>query len=786
MKFRYKILIRLIILFFIYGCNSYKPTLYAKKDCRSQFNIKLSKNKQLAQNYLLLGKCQYENFEFNFAVDSLEKSISLYNQFFDKTQFKDNIGTRLSHSYYYLGKVNFDLKKYNIALEKFKTSLKYYKAINRGKTDKELAKIYNALAQTYLKLKNKNKALMHFRLAEGYSNSSDEDTPTALTLKLRAKVSSLDNNITYKNKLKLKNFINKWGNHSIKVANLYQWMAKEYESKRELNSAFNYYKKSVNIYKEKPFLLYHPYLYKTLFNLSKVSKQLGKNREYSNSSIQAFGSYYRNREKVFSTFSQNEKLEFSKKRKKYLYNLFDSLSLYNNNDAIRKSLNLWINYKRSIFDFENSLYILSKKDNNLKSKYEEWNKKRRELAHLEQQNTTYNIKNISKKISNLEKEMSYIFSKYHKKINYKEISKYLKLNELYIDFVKSGNNYYYFTLDKNQNITFKKINKEQTKKIELAIKTIQQDNDESSRDLKVAQKAYGKLYKLIIEPLNVEMKNKNALIISPDGMLDLVPFEAFFNQKEKRYLIQDYCIRYIPSGKEFVKLSEDSSLPNQNIVIFANSDFKSIRKNRNRGGIFDGLKEFDNLTYALDEANSVKKYFPNSQYFLDENATEENFMKVSKPKIWHIVTHGFLSKNKNSLNPLLNCGIVLYGANESIRNKKGDGIITGLELAGMDLKGTELVVLSACLTGVGEVDNSEGVASISKAFRKAGAKYLLTTLWSIDDELTVTLMKKFYKYIKEGNMSYGKALQRAKIDLIMDISNYHPYYWAGFVGSGRD
>jgi len=707
-------------------------------------------------------KDSLENMGFlYYAMGNYQKALKFYHKLLDT---KDLTNLKKSKIYSDIGMIYYSYSDYKKALYFYKKSLIFYNKIRLDKKPLQKAEIYNNIGMVYYANKEYGNALDYFKRKALYINReylnkihprvAQNYNWIGLTYLMLGKYDSslkfLNDALTIR-----KNQLNK--NH-IDIADSYTSMALLYQKKGNYSKSLDLYKKSLDIFKS------------------------NKNRNYI-------------------ILDNQQKLRYKQSSSKFMFNFLGATYLYKNKTTQERALNSWLNYKRAIFDRENSLKILYDKtsDMNIRENIDKLFNYQRKLAKLYQNIPTNDksLKQYQRDIKKIEENISQIeillsaksLNLDTKDITYKQISKYLKPKELYIDFAKVKDSYYCFTLDKKENITFKRIDKEKTKKIELAIKAIQQDNDESLRDLKVAQEEYGKLYKLIIEPLSVEIKGKNSLIISPDGLLNLIPFEAFYNSdeiKEKRYLIQNFSISYIPSGKEFVKLAEDDSISNQNVVIFANSDFKSIRKSKKRGGIFDGLNEFNNLTYAVDEANSVKKSFINPQYFLDENATEENFMKVSKPKIWHIITHGFLSKNKKSLNPLLNCGIVLYGANESIRNKKGDGIITGLELAGMNLKGTELVVLSACLTGVGEVDNSEGVASISKAFRKAGAKYLLTTLWSIDDELTVTLMEHFYKYIDGGNISYGKALQKAKIDLIMDESNYHPYYWAGFVGSGRD
>jgi CHAT domain-containing protein len=370
-------------------------------------------------------------------------------------------------------------------------------------------------------------------------------------------------------------------------------------------------------------------------------------------------------------------------------------------------------------------------------------------------------------------------------IIYNDISKLLNKNELYLDFAKVENSYYYFTLDKQKNIQFKKIDKEQTKEINRYIKRIREDLDYAP--LAITKKRYTKLYNLIFK--DIDLKDKTSLIISPDGLLGLIPFEAFYDNQEQKYLIEKLKIRYIPSGKEFVKLHRDKSkTKSSDIVVFAdvNFDRNSSKPQKRKGNIFESLTPNNRyLKYSKHDAMVVKKLFPNNtKLFLEENATEKNLLKLNAPKILYLSTHGIFIKDKSILNPMLKSIILLDGANESIRQKRGEGIVSGLELAGLNLHGTELVVLSACETGVGELENSEGVAGLGKAFMKAGAKNIIMTLWSVDDKNSALLMERFYEGVKNGH-NYSDALREAKIWMIKE-GRSHPFYWSGFVGSGRD
>jgi CHAT domain-containing protein len=307
-----------------------------------------------------------------------------------------------------------------------------------------------------------------------------------------------------------------------------------------------------------------------------------------------------------------------------------------------------------------------------------------------------------------------------------------------------------------------------------------------------SKRAFAKLYDLIIR--NIDLKDKKSLVISPDGLLGLVPFEAFYDTQSKKYLVQQFKVRYIPSGKELVKLYQNQNRANEDIVVFANPDFglekSSISEEDNtQRGVVEALKgsSFKSLSGSIVEADNISSLFRDTiQTYMKERANEANLLKVNSPRILHLSTHGFFVDDKSISNPLFKSGILLSGANYAIKTKTGNGIVTGLELAGLNLKGTELVVLSACLTGVGEIEEAEGVAGINKAFMLAGAKQIVMSLWSVSDKATTELMRLFYENIAKKKMSYSDALREAKIFMIEKKSYGHPFYWSAFVGSGRD
>jgi CHAT domain-containing protein len=185
---------------------------------------------------------------------------------------------------------------------------------------------------------------------------------------------------------------------------------------------------------------------------------------------------------------------------------------------------------------------------------------------------------------------------------------------------------------------------------------------------------------------------------------------------------------------------------------------------------------------------------------LHRDASETQLKRLKSPRILHIASHGFflsdqqlteaLAKRRGlssaplaaTENPLLRSGIALAGANER-SSGEDDGILTALEATQLDLSGTELVVLSACDSGVGEVQNGEGVYGLRRAFALAGAQTQVNSLWKVSDEDTRTLMVDYYRRLLQGE-GRSAALRSAQRAMAAKPALSHPYYWASFIPIG--
>ncbi|MDC0302284.1 CHAT domain-containing protein, partial [bacterium] len=188
--------------------------------------------------------------------------------------------------------------------------------------------------------------------------------------------------------------------------------------------------------------------------------------------------------------------------------------------------------------------------------------------------------------------------------------------------------------------------------------------------------------------------------------------------------------------------------------------------------------------------------------FMQEQASESNFKKQHSPRVLHVATHGYffedipmekdqmrfmgMDRERVVQDPMLRSGLLLAGANKALAGEESEGengLLSASEASLLDLSETELVVLSACETGRGEIKNSEGVYGLRKVFSNAGAENTIMSLWKVDDKVTQEFMTTFYTYWLEDKMSIREAFKSTRSFI---KSKYpQPYYWGAFILVGR-
>ncbi len=295
------------------------------------------------------------------------------------------------------------------------------------------------------------------------------------------------------------------------------------------------------------------------------------------------------------------------------------------------------------------------------------------------------------------------------------------------------------------------------------------------------------------KPLAAALPRDTKIIaISPDGAFNSVSFAALADGTG-RFLAEDFSIRYVASGRDLIPVTVAESAVAKSCTIFANPSFHNIHPDSKAAASLDpfvmraverrdiGKLSLPELAGTAREASglaalaSAQGWKPELHLGID--ATEAALARIVSPGILHLATHGFilpetLSDESNSparslpRNPMLRSGLALAGAQDTLEAWKSarippsanDGILTAEEVGGLNLKGTWLVVLSACDTGSGEIRAGEGVLGLRRGFIQAGAQNLLMTLWPISDETTVQVMFDFYvRAFKTGNAPQALA-----------------------------
>jgi len=266
------------------------------------------------------------------------------------------------------------------------------------------------------------------------------------------------------------------------------------------------------------------------------------------------------------------------------------------------------------------------------------------------------------------------------------------------------------------------------------------------------------------------------------------------------------------------KPDADYVINRYDIVIIGNSkdliDLKArkptaLKKNATLVGFPDyGPGTIAVLPGTKIELDGISKVLKTSGYqvkqYMQKTATEGNLKSTKSPTLMHIATHGYflqdversgtsgtafgISLENANDNPLLRSGLMLAGAGSTVSGKRmpnlesnDNGILTAYEAMNLNLEGTDLIILSACETGLGDVKAGEGVYGLQRAFLVAGADALIMSLWKVDDAATQQLMTNFYtQWLKLGNKQ--KAFKQAQLQLMAKYKE--PYYWGAFVMMG--
>lgn len=292
--------------------------------------------------------------------------------------------------------------------------------------------------------------------------------------------------------------------------------------------------------------------------------------------------------------------------------------------------------------------------------------------------------------------------------------------------------------------------------------------------------------------IEAELKGKKQIYVSPDGVYNQINLNTL-KKPDGDFVINRFDLTILGNSKDLVSLKSKKAV--------------ARKKEATLVGFPDyGGPELSALPGTKVEIDGVSKILKGSGYqvkqFMAKDATEANLKSVKGPSLMHIATHGYFLQDVESTgyafgvsienannNPLLRSGLMLAGASATISGKRmpnlesnDNGILTAYEAMNLNLEGTDLVILSACETGLGDIKAGEGVYGLQRAFLVAGADALIMSLWKVDDAATQQLMTAFYSnWVKLGNKQ--KAFKQAQLQLL--ARHKDPFLWGAFVMMGQ-
>ncbi len=295
------------------------------------------------------------------------------------------------------------------------------------------------------------------------------------------------------------------------------------------------------------------------------------------------------------------------------------------------------------------------------------------------------------------------------------------------------------------------------------------------------------LYDLLLKPAAAQLQGRTSMIIVPDGPLWELPFQAL-QPGPNRYLIEDSAIAYAPSLtalREMNKLRQrkKDSTDSLTLLAFANPALGKQTITRVKSVPMD--EKLEPLPEAERQVNAIKQIYgaPNTKVYLGAEAREERAKaEAGSYRILHFATHGILNDSSPMYSQLL-----LAQAEADTRE---DGLLEAWEIMKLNLK-ADLVVLSACDTARGRVGAGEGMIGLSWAFFVAGSPTSVLSQWKVDAASTTELMMEFHRQLKAqmtnsvGSFSAARALREADLKLLRSERYRHPFYWAGFVVTGK-
>ncbi len=638
----------------------------------------------------------------------------------------------------------------------------------------------NNIAYNHLRQKNYSKAIFLYRQAVAKKSRNLENTTYALTLRgigqIHAHLKNIDSANYYLDKadaIFLKIFDEKHSNH-LGILNDKGFAAQQ---NKDFIQAEKYFLKAIviekNIIGNK-----HIKMLDHLHNLASNYRQMKAWGKADSVYKLLIPTKLEQLGKQVIFMSEREKKAFYDKNELF-FNNFYVFALENiESDKIMPSV------AESLFDvaltkkgriLESSISVRKKiiqnGDNNLLEKFNNWQNLINQIAqvsYLETKKATLLKPDSLQNFANqLEKELSLKSEQFksfaNSSFNWIEIQTKLQIDEVALQLLrftapnsKQNIDTCYIAMvlnktDKPQTIIFRNGNELETQ----LLKTYQH---QIAKQLPISHNLYQAFWQKIEEKLP---KNTQKIYFSPDGVYNLINLNTLYDSANKQYLIDKYDFHLLGNLKEIMTLRPDQAPKKGQAALFSTLGFAK-----------DEIKAVDTILQRKNWKNAL---------FSDKEANKETLKSLRNPTILHIGAHGEFVTSSQQTEGMLASYLDFTVKGEKTTEKD---ILTASEISTLDLDSTQLVVLSACNTGLGTVAAGEGVYGLQRGFKVAGAKSIMMSLWEIDNYLPKHFTPLFYeKWLKKGNKR--QAFRETQQEIRKNEKYKHPHYWGMFVLVGE-
>ena len=730
----------------------------------------------LTSAYSFVAKMYFNDGKYDLAKEYYSKNIHLL-----KTKKADDI-KKINRNYSLLAEVLKNQKQYYQSNQYFKKSLQH-NLLNNGNSSSIVTEA-NHLLENYLSTKQIDSATYYLKIMK--DNLPENHPRWNVFYEAKAKILQAGNKYPEAEKelqTALELIKTKWKNQP------HNDVAEAYNKIGLLNSRFNNPDKALENYNlalqqfsknNNPSAINQTAVLKILKNKAQILNTTSKNSESITTvekAIQTLDilkpSFKNNSDKLFlmeeafPVFESGLEATYNLYQKTKQDSLIDKAFFYAEKSKSALLLEALLSTKATAF--ANIPKEVIEQEQVLKSKINHTEKKINRSKNDALQDQLFQLKNEYRElITTIETDYkSYYNLKYNSQVlSVLQLQNQLKPKDILLSYFYGNNAIYSIAITKNTKTI---LQYKTDRALENEIIAIYQMLKNPKSDLKKLNTKTYNLYEKLIAPSLVNAKQKNLIIVA-DGLLNYIPFSSLNTSLNKtRYLVEDYAISYANSATLLKQLKEKEGINNE-VLAFAPS-FNNTSSN---------LLPLPNNTA---EATDILKYFK-GKTLTSNQATLDNFNTESeKFGILHFATHAILDDETPEYSYL--AFQPESNSDNELENKK-ESLLYVSDLYNLNLN-TNLVTLSACESGIGNLKRGEGFMSLARGFYFSGASSISSTLWKINDASALNIMDAFYKNLSTEDAK-DNALQKAQLSFLnanKQNALVHPYYWSGFVISGN-